>query len=871
VSALRQVQLVSAGLENIFCYREARVDFSRGVSVFSGANGSGKSSLLEALFFALFGSATGTITGRSLAQVLREGEKKGSIELTFALGSARYTVRLVLHRSGQRVLAEGKHCCLSRDDGQTWSGVKQVTAQIEALLQLDSDDFANCLYVRQGEVDRLINASSQQRQSTIDRLLRLTRIDDYQNRAKKVHTALARRRTLLQGGLDTLKGALEALDAQQLAAHSSALERELAALDAQQRVLAQEASTQERAVLTLEAEQAQFERTVEQLKTIKASYEEQDAELLQRKDEEQALHRNARQQEEHLAKLKSAWQARQREALWASLELTPEVALEPLLQRALQRVAERERTLGEKREQLAAFRGERRASTATVERLERELDGKRAQQQSERAALSQLEQALGTALSALELEASIASFEPQKQRDGQQREAQKRREALERLNHERAHVKAQHQAATAQRQQVAALLQADRCPTCHQPLSEAVLSTHEVQLETQTAALAERLKTLNAEVKVAQGWLRQSEAGLAALAQLEPMYAQWQERGRRLERLGAEVDTLLSRQQALLVEQEQHGREEEALVGQGTRLKEAQEEAYRTLQFLQAAQENKTALERQRDTVTRERERLREFLRYSDKLRLGMQQLERRHSEIKQQLNVLDHAAFERTLAQHHGELERVKSQLKALQTQRDGVQQQLGQVETQLRRAEELKDELEKASLRQQTLERVEAEMDRVQALYGEVKAAQRQQNMDALNGLFNHFFRLMEPGMAYDRAQLSPECDIQVVRTDGRQMSPSIMSGGERALINLALRAALHQLISEAGGVMLPLFFDEPTVFLDEHHVQKLEFLFADLGSRVGQVIVVSHEASLVESADHEYRVHKDADNVGHVERVR
>jgi len=135
----------------------------------------------------------------------------------------------------------------------------------------------------------------------------------------------------------------------------------------------------------------------------------------------------------------------------------------------------------------------------------------------------------------------------------------------------------------------------------------------------------------------------------------------------------------------------------------------------------------------------------------------------------------------------------------------------------------------------------------------------------------VFNLFFRLMYFGPAYERVELSEDFDIRVIRKDGQVLSPSIMSGGERALINLAMRAAIHQVLSEAGGVALPLFFDEPTVYLDTQHVRQLERLFEDLGQRVGQVVIVSHEASLVEGADHEYRVSKDIDNLGHIEKVR
>ena len=91
--------------------------------------------------------------------------------------------------------------------------------------------------------------------------------------------------------------------------------------------------------------------------------------------------------------------------------------------------------------------------------------------------------------------------------------------------------------------------------------------------------------------------------------------------------------------------------------------------------------------------------------------------------------------------------------------------------------------------------------------------------------------------------------------------------MSGGERALFNLALRCAIYRFLSyglgERGGADLPpMILDEPTVFLDSGHIRQLIRLIdrmKDLG--VGQIIVVSHDESLIDSADRVYTVTKDS----------
>jgi DNA repair exonuclease SbcCD ATPase subunit len=56
-----------------------------------------------------------------------------------------------------------------------------------------------------------------------------------------------------------------------------------------------------------------------------------------------------------------------------------------------------------------------------------------------------------------------------------------------------------------------------------------------------------------------------------------------------------------------------------------------------------------------------------------------------------------------------------------------------------------------------------------------------------------------------------------------------------------------------------------------LDRERINRLQFLLEELGSRVGQVVVVSHEEGLVEGADHEWWTEKGRDNISTVKRIR
>ncbi|MEM6456196.1 MAG: SMC family ATPase, partial [Acidobacteriota bacterium] len=102
-----------------------------------GPIGSGKSSILDAIAFALYGK-TPTFTGES-ASLIRHGCDRARIDLTFTIDGARsgetWRVSRILRRRGANAHA------LSRRDGDgaaiaQWDKERDVTAQIQQRLGL---------------------------------------------------------------------------------------------------------------------------------------------------------------------------------------------------------------------------------------------------------------------------------------------------------------------------------------------------------------------------------------------------------------------------------------------------------------------------------------------------------------------------------------------------------------------------------------------------------------------------------------------------------------------------------------------------------------------------------------------------------------
>ena len=84
-------------LENIRSFKNATITLDRGVTLFQGDIGTGKSSILMAIEFALFG------VGTSLDALLKTNTHSGSVTLDFEVDGITHTVKRVLKRTAKSV------------------------------------------------------------------------------------------------------------------------------------------------------------------------------------------------------------------------------------------------------------------------------------------------------------------------------------------------------------------------------------------------------------------------------------------------------------------------------------------------------------------------------------------------------------------------------------------------------------------------------------------------------------------------------------------------------------------------------------------------------------------------------------------------
>ncbi len=193
-------------------FREpATVDF-RDAEYFAlvGPTGSGKSTVIDAMTFALYGSVPRWDDQKVVKLALAPSVNRGTVRLVFDVGDARYVVARELRRSPKGVSVRSARLERLEDPagtGQAGDGTEvlaaesAVTKAVEELLGLPFDQFCMCVVLPQGEFAEFLHAKPAARQQMLTRLLGLGVYDSIAKEANREAAAAAERIDVLAGQL----------------------------------------------------------------------------------------------------------------------------------------------------------------------------------------------------------------------------------------------------------------------------------------------------------------------------------------------------------------------------------------------------------------------------------------------------------------------------------------------------------------------------------------------------------------------------------------------------------------------------------------------------------------------------------------------
>jgi len=200
-------------LSGFTAFREpTEVDFT-GADLFAltGPTGSGKSSIIDAIVFALYGSVPRYGDRRTVEPVITLGKVEARIRFDFTIGDGRYTaVRVVRRLKKGATTAEAR---LEHDGAVVASGADEVTDAVQGLLGLSYDHFVKSVVLPQGRFAAFLHDKPTDRQKLLRELLDLGVYERVRERARDRKIETRQKVAMLEARIAELAGATEEAEA----------------------------------------------------------------------------------------------------------------------------------------------------------------------------------------------------------------------------------------------------------------------------------------------------------------------------------------------------------------------------------------------------------------------------------------------------------------------------------------------------------------------------------------------------------------------------------------------------------------------------------------------------------------------------------
>ncbi len=149
-----------------------------------GANESGKSTLLEAIAFALYGLRRGTgPAGEMRENLVTWGKANARLEIEFSSGEYRYILERRIgvksgHSASLTTFQNGEE--VGRE-----TNIRQIEERIEQTTGMDRDSFTKLVYIRQKDLDALKELGRTRREQLVNKVMGIEVFDTSTNAVKK--------------------------------------------------------------------------------------------------------------------------------------------------------------------------------------------------------------------------------------------------------------------------------------------------------------------------------------------------------------------------------------------------------------------------------------------------------------------------------------------------------------------------------------------------------------------------------------------------------------------------------------------------------------------------------------------------------------
>ena len=170
----------------------------RGLYLITGDTGAGKSTLFDAVMFALYGvTSARKRTAGEMRSTYAEAGTETYVELVFDYGGKRYTVRRSPEYMREKLRGEGfvknaSEADLTDSSGMHLTKLTEVNSRLTEIIGLTAEQFSGIAMIAQGEFQKVLQADTKERQAIFRKLFNTENYETFSFRLKKAASDMKR-------------------------------------------------------------------------------------------------------------------------------------------------------------------------------------------------------------------------------------------------------------------------------------------------------------------------------------------------------------------------------------------------------------------------------------------------------------------------------------------------------------------------------------------------------------------------------------------------------------------------------------------------------------------------------------------------------
>ncbi|WP_457622809.1 AAA family ATPase [Persephonella sp.] len=877
-------------LKNFLTHTETEINFpDRGIIVFIGENGAGKSSIIEGISFALFGKTTKGY----LQDAVQWGKNESKVELDFIKHNEIYRIERVISIKGKKALSSG---IIYKKIGESFLPYyqKNITREIPKLIGLTSKTFFSSVLIRQGEIENLIDMKPRERAKLFEEILDMTLYQMVAELAGEKRRSLESQVKLVSSTVPDVQAIYEDLKnlkstMLRVKKNRESLQRKKETLESNIQDLRKKYETDLNEKEKILKIYHKIDIIEEKIKSYEKDIKNREEELTEIKNKEKeitSLKPFVKRYEkiENILDLFRQLEA-ENEKLRTLEDRIKEIEERKKIKRDLKDTAhkyeEKEKYLKEitaKLNEMSKLKGELNSFEDRTKELKKKLSETMKDAQEIALELTEFKKIYRILFdNPVAINQFIANCE---------QDISKLEEEIKKTIKEKAEIEAEGKELKRKKEKIDSL--EGSCPTCERPLDTHSKEEILKEIEQKLQLLRNRYRKVKDQEKKLSQLLKREKYIKEKLLDYKDLFTKHKEAESELlkirsklfvnqkkikefegiERERSEIEKFLSENRDLYLSYKEAENflsrvDPEKIKKELNKVKEK----IRTLNRKLKNEDQKKIKEEYQD-LKKKVERyfsIKEQVARKDQLKKEIKELKaeiKKLSEEKRSLkkSVKDLNQLETDLNRIRSEIESKETELKSIIEEKSEIEKEITRLETEIqlkekeiKKTEEIKKDLQKTKEKIEKYRKIERALgpDGIQKII-------RDTALHELPKLTNQIFSIF--GFPFQQVKFSEDFDITLLAPSlekkDRLISVNALSGGQKTALGIALRLAIGRFLSSKNEMLI---LDEPTVHLDDQRRSELINLLLELRRKkfVNQLIIVTHDTEVEDAADNIYYV--------------